>query len=331
MDMTYEQWRHVRKQIQRQMSVSGWAVLIYYGIVTVSVLGFLFAEVLGKLFQGLISEDYASIENAVMQSAENAWGFFFAAAVGLLILLIWKKPRFLKEEIFAKGAPMKAWDFFTILCIFIAGQMVYQFGTTLLELFLNLFGYTISVGLETLQSDPDNFSMFLYGGFLAPFAEELLFRGLVQRTMLPFGKKLAILASSLTFGLYHGNLIQTPYAFIVGLVLGYVAAEYNILWAMVLHMINNLVLGDLLYRLLAGLPQDVVAMIVWGIIFAFSVAAVILMVIRRKEISDWMRREPITRVYAACYFSSPGTIALLIVLGANTLYSTWEMITPLQM
>ena len=329
MDMTYEQWRQVRKQIQRQMSVSGWAVLIYYGIVNVSVMAFLFVEVLGKLFQGLISEDYGSITDAVMQAAENAWGYFFAAAVGLLILLLWKKPRFLKEEIFAKGAPMKAWDFFTILCIFIGGQTVFQFVTMLLELLLNLFGFTIAEGLESLQSDPDNFSMFLYAGILAPVAEELLFRGLVQRTMLPFGKKLAILASSLTFGLYHGNLIQTPYAFVVGLVLGYVAVEYNILWAMVLHMINNLVLGDLLYRLLAGFSQDTVDMIVWGIIFAFFVAALILIIVRRKEIDEWQRREQIVRVYANCYFSSPATIVLLISLGASTLFTTGKMITPL--
>ena len=329
MDMTYEQWRQVKKQIQRQMSASGWALLIYYGIVNVSVMGFLFIDVVGKLFQSPLSGDYGSIVNAVMQSAENAWGYFFAAAVGMLLLLIWKKPQFLKEEILAKGAPMKVWDFITILCIFIGGQMVFQFGTMLLELLLNLFGYTIAGGLESLQTDPDNFSMFLYAGILAPVAEELLFRGLVQRMMLPFGKKFAILVSSLTFGLYHGNLLQTPYAFVVGLVLGFVAAEYNILWAMVLHMINNLLLGDLLYRLLAGFPQDTADMIVWGIIFAFSVAALILMIVRRKEIADWRRKDPIARVYLDCYFSSPGTIALLIVLGANILYSTKLMIAPL--
>ena len=62
MDMTYEQWRQVRKQIQRQMSVSGWALLIYYGIVNVSVMVFLFAQVMGKLIQGLIFEDYGSIQ-----------------------------------------------------------------------------------------------------------------------------------------------------------------------------------------------------------------------------------------------------------------------------
>ena len=328
MDMTYEQWRYVRKQIQRHMSVSGWALLIYYGIMNVSVLGFQFVQVLAGVFRGMLSND-SSIENIIRLSAESAWGYFIAAAVGMTVLLFWKKPQFLKDEIFARGAPMKMGDFFTILCIFIGGQMVFQIGITLMELILNLFGYTISEGLEMLESDPDNFSMFLYAGILAPVTEEILFRGLVQRTMLPFGKKLAILVSSLTFGLYHGNLIQTPYAFAVGLVLGYVAAEYNILWAMVLHMINNLVLGDLIYRLLSGLPQETADLIVWGIILAFTVAALILIVVRRKDIAQWLRRETIARAYVGCYFSCPGTIALLIVLGANTLFATWLMITPL--
>ena len=328
MDMTYDQWRQIRKQIQRYMSTSGWALLIYYGIMNISVLGFYFVQVLYGIFRGMLSDD-SSIENIVLLSAESAWGYFFAAAVGMVVLLIWKKPRFLKEEIFARGAPMKAGDFFTILCIFVAGQTVFQVGITLMEWILNLFGYTISEGLEMLQGDSDNFSMFLYAGILAPITEEILFRGLVQRTMLPFGKKLAILVSSLTFGLYHGNLIQTPYAFTVGLVLGYVAAEYNILWAMVLHMINNLLLGDLIYRLLAGLPQEMADLIVWGIILAFTVAALILIVVRRKEITEWIHRETIARAYVGCYFSCPGTIALLIVLGANTLFATWTMITPL--
>lgn len=329
MDMTYEQWRQAKKEIKRYMSVSGWVLLIYYGIMNVSVIGLMLVQVLAGLLQGVISGDYASVENAVTQSAESAWGYFIATAIGMLILLLWKKPRFLKEEIFAKGAPMKAADFFTVLCIFLGGQLVFQIGTALMELVLNAFGYTITEGLESLQADPDNFSMFLYAGILAPVTEEILFRGVVQRSMLPFGKKLAIVVSSLTFGLFHANLLQTPYAFAVGLVLGYVAAEYNILWAMVLHMINNLVLGDLLYRLLAGLPPETADLIVLGVVLAFSVAALILMIVRRKEIAAWLHKETMMAAYMRCYFSCPGTVAMLIVLGANTVFTTWTMITPL--
>lgn len=329
MDMEYEQWRAAKKEIKRYLSVPGWVLLIYHAIMNVSVIGFLLVKVFYELFQGLITDDYASVENAVQQSADSAWGYFIAAAVGFIILLIWKKPRFLKEEVFAKGAPMKAGSFFIIFCIFISGQMVFQLGATALELVLNAFGYTITEGLESLQTDPDNFSMFLYAGILAPVTEEILFRGLIQRTMRPFGKKFAILVSSLTFGLFHGNLLQAPYAFAVGLVLGYVAVEYNILWAMVLHMINNLVLGDMLYRILGGFPDETVDMIIWGIILAFTVTAVVLMIVKRREIRAWLFREQLAGAYVKCYFSCAGTITLLIVLGLSTLFTTCALVTPL--
>ena len=329
MELTLEEWKQARKGIKRRLSTTGWALLIYFAIMNVAVIGYMLISALDELIQGAVSGNLTAFEQAITESAESAWGYFIAAAIGFLILLIWKKPRYLKDEIFAKGAPMKAGTFFVILCIFLSGQMVFQIGATGLELILNAFGYTIEEGMASLQSDPDNFSMFLYAGILAPITEEILFRGLIQRSVLPFGKKLAILVSSITFGLFHGNLIQTPYAFAVGLVLGYVAAEYNIIWAMVLHMINNLVLGDMLYRVFGAFPEDTVNMIIWGIILVFTVAAVILMIIKRKEIAAWLRSERIVPAYAGCYFSCLGTIALLIIMGLNLLVTTFVMVTPL--
>lgn len=329
MEMTYEQWKTARKDIKRRMSTTGWTLLLYYAIMNVAVVGWMVVETVLSLISGAVSGDFTAIESAVMESAESGWGYFLAAAVGFAILLIWKKLRYFKDEILTKGAPMKAGDFFTILSIFISGQMVFQLGSTALELLLNTFGYSIIEGMESLQTDPDNFSMFLYAGILAPITEEILFRGVIQRTMLPFGKKFAIFVSSFTFGLFHGNLIQTPYAFVVGLVLGYVAAEYNILWAMVLHMINNLLLGDVLYRLLGSLPDETTNLIVWGIILAFTVAAVILMIKRRKEITVWLRQERIIGAYVRCYFTCAGTIVLLAILGISTIATTFMLITPL--
>lgn len=328
MEMTYEQWKEARKDVKRRMSTTGWTLLIYYAIMNMAVVGWMVVEMVLSMMRGAISGDFEAIESAVMESAESGWGYLLAVVAGFLILLLWKKPRFLKEEVFTKGAPMKGGSFFTILCIFLSGQMVFQIGSTVLELILNSFGYSIIEGMESLQTDPDNFSMFLYAGILAPITEEILFRGLIQRTMLPFGKKFAIFVSSFTFGLFHGNLIQTPYAFVVGLVLGYVAAEYNILWAMVLHMINNLLLGDLLYRLLGGLPEDMANLIVWGIILAFTIAAVILLIAKRKKIAAWLHREKMIGAYVKCYFSCAGTIVLLVIMGLNILMTTFMLITP---
>jgi membrane protease YdiL (CAAX protease family) len=329
MELTYEEWAEARKGVKRYMSVPNWALLIYYGIMNVAVFCWMLVEMVTNMIRVGLSGDSAAMESVIMESAQSAWGYFIAAAIGFVILLIWKKPRYLKNEIFAKNRPMKAGEFFAILCIFLSGQLIFQLGASGLELILNAFGYTIAEGIESMQVDPDNFSMFLYAGLLAPVTEELLFRGLIQRTMLPFGKRIAIFASALTFGLFHGNLLQGPYAFAVGLVLGYVAVEYNILWAMVLHMINNLVLADMIYRLLGSLPDDTVNVIIWLIILVCSVVAAMIMIAKRKQIAAWLRENHTHREYVKCYFSCAGTILVLIILGLSTIFTTWMLVTPL--
>ena len=220
-------------------------------------------------------------------------------------------------------------SFIGILCVFLGGQLLSQLGLVGTELILNTFGLTIAEGVEALSVDPDNFSMFLYASLLAPVTEEILFRGLVQRSLMPFGKRFAILCSAFTFGLFHGNLIQTPFAFLVGLVLGYVAAEYSIGWAMLLHMINNLLVADSLNRLTAGLPEEAAAIVVWGILFFFGVAAAIILIAKRADIRMWRKREKINRTYLGCYFSSFGTIVFMLLMAAMMVFSLFVMITPI--
>ena len=94
-------------------------------------------------------------------------------------------------------------------------------------------------------------------------------------------------------------------------------------------MVNNLLLGDLLYRLLGGLPENTVNLIVWGVILAFSVAGIIMMIAKRKKIALWLRNETLIGAYVGCYFSCAGTIVMLIVMILNILMTTFMMVTPL--
>ena len=76
---------------------------------------------------------------------------------------------------------------------------------------------------------------------IAPVTEEYIFRGAVLRTLSKYGSGFGIVASALTFGLMHGNMGQTPMAFLIGLVLGYVAAKSgNIRQTVFIHMANNI-------------------------------------------------------------------------------------------
>ena len=89
-----------------------------------------------------------------------------------------------------------------------------------------------------------------YGLLLSVFAmavfpallEEFLFRGVIMGSLLKFGKPFAIFVSSLLFGLVHQNLVQIPFAFLVGLVLAFVVLETGSIWAgVIVHFLNNFI------------------------------------------------------------------------------------------
>lgn len=70
--------------------------------------------------------------------------------------------------------------------------------------------------------------------------EEFLFRGCVLSNLLPFGKTVAIIASSLLFALMHGNIAQFFYTFAAGVVLGLVYVETGSIWtSFFIHLFNN--------------------------------------------------------------------------------------------
>lgn len=319
----------MKKQLRRKLGATGWTLLVYYAIVNVAVYFWILIEALASSLKFMISGDLYGLEQAFLNASESGWGYFLAAGIGLLILLVWKKPRFLKKEVFAKGRPMTLRGFIGILCVFLGGQFLSQVMLVALEWVLNLFGLSVMEGASALSVDTDNFSMFLYAGILAPITEELLFRGLIQRSLLPYGKRFAIFCSAFTFGLFHGNLIQTPFAFLVGLVLGYVASEYSVLWAMLLHMVNNLVVADMLDRLTSGLPAEISAMIIWMVLLFFAVAALIILVRRRHAIGSWLAQDKMNRTYLVCFFSSFGMIAFMAVMGLTMVISLYWLISPL--
>ena len=315
------------KTMRRKLGSTGWTMLVYYLTVNVCVFCAMLVEISIRIKNGVTGLDMDRIMEVVMEAASSAWGYFLAFGVGLVILLAWKKRRFWKEEIWARGRPMTLGDFLAVLAIFLSGQLVYQAVVTALEMGLNLLGLTITQGLEMMTVPQDNLSMFLYMGILAPVGEELLCRGLIQRTLMPFGKRLAIIGSAFLFGMLHGNIIQVPYAFLVGLVLGYVAAEYSVGWAMVLHGVNNLGLAGLLPRLFPD--ETVQTAVMWGILLVCGVAAVAVLICRRKETAAWLRENPMYPGTGKAFFASGGVVTFTVLMALSMIVTCFSLITPL--
>ena len=242
----------------------------------------------------------------------SGWGYLLAIAAGMLSLLLWKKPSFFEAQIMKKGRPMTLSSFLIMFCLFMSAQLISQLGLKVMDGIFGIFGLSMSEYMSSVGVSTDGLSMLLYVGLGAPIFEEILFRGLVLRTLEPYGKRLAILVSALLFGFFHGNPVQGPYAAIVGLVLGYVTLEYNILWAMLLHMFNNLIFADSLPRMLQCLPTQISDGIIYGIMIVFALCAVVLLLVKHRQVVDAVRKDPIQPWQYDGAFTSP---MLLVLIG----------------
>lgn len=112
--------------------------------------------------------------------------------------------------------------------------------------------FFLNVLTELLPLQDNHEQMFLsmsrtgIWGFLAiavfgPVCEEITFRGAVEGTLLQFTSPWkAILWSALLFGIIHMNPIQIPFAFVLGLLLGWLYYKTgSLVPAIFSHFINN--------------------------------------------------------------------------------------------
>lgn len=130
--------------------------------------------------------------------------------------------------------------------------------THALDLLFILFGAWAPQALNDYSNMVESSGMISYSLtwfistiILPPVMEELLFRGLTMRLFRRAGAPffLANFLQALLFGIYHMNIVQGVYAFLIGLVMGYLANHYHTLLAsMAFHACFNFfgtVLADL--------------------------------------------------------------------------------------
>ena len=138
----------------------------------------------------------------------------------------------------------------------------YRTAQTKSLLLMGIMGMTAAVsvnvivslsGLAYFSPKYQQVSQMIYSGGLfmeivsaviaAPILEELLFRGMIYARLRDLcGAKWAIIISAAFFGIFHGNLVQFVYAFIIGLMLAYVYEKLKTIWApIVFHVGANLI------------------------------------------------------------------------------------------
>lgn len=296
--------KELRKFYRRQFAPISWWLVGYYFLMNVAVIGAI--EIQRILFNPTTE-----------QLNGNAWGYLAACIIGMLIMLLWKGVPFWKDKVLARGRAMEFKDFMILLMLTIGCQLAASVGAILLELLLSAIDLSAQASIESATSQPDTFSMFLYVGVFAPVFEELIFRGFIMQSLKPFGKKFAILGAAILFGLFHGNLFQSPYALLVGLVLGYAAMEYSIFWAMLLHMINNLVLGDMFQRLDALIPGGIVVTLLGLIIIGTGVGSIVYICVQKQKLRGYEYWNRINGKCVKALLFNAGSIVLMVLMALN--------------
>ena len=124
----------------------------------------------------------------------------------------------------------------------------------------------------------------LYLVIVAPIAEELIFRGLVLKTIAPYGKKLAIVVSALLFGLMHGNIKQFVGAFVCGIIFAAVDVKYgSILPSLIIHVLNNLL--PVIYNIGSAVNSKVLVVIYFILLYAIILVGIYIFTSKYKSFS----------------------------------------------
>ena len=123
----------------------------------------------------------------------------------------------------------------TLLILFLSGQPMEN----------PQLDFLLPEGLSAI----DAIIMLLLAGIVAPFGEELLFRGVLYTFLRErWGIWLGVIVSSLIFGVIHGNLAVGLTGFLLGIVAALVFEYSKSLWtAVIVHAINNSLKIALLY------------------------------------------------------------------------------------
>ena len=213
--------------------------------------------------------------------------------------------------------------FKTILLIFIGlgwclvANSVTNTFTAILENFGIYFEYSTG-------PDPTNLKelilMFLSVSVIPPLTEELAMRGVILQSMKKHGNAFAILASAFVFGVFHGNPAQIPFAFMCGIILGFVCIESGSIWtSIIIHsLVNSL---SVIYSAVEIYSNentaDIVLTALSGVIFAAgAVSLLIYFVMYRKQsvpLSDKVYPDLSLGARFKSFLSSPVVIAATLV------------------
>lgn len=279
------------KQFRNKLSFTSGGLLIYSAVMYIIVFGIMLVYM---IIQGIIAgiKRETPDTDAIMEKMmETDMGMSIAVIIGCAVMILFFFKRIKPKEIFtAHRQKMTALKFIMLVCVLMSIQFPISLFDILFETVLNQLGLSAEAAIESSKAGSTTISMMLYAGFIGPFAEEFIYRGYTMRSLerTGAGKGYALVISSMLFGIMHANPTQSIYAFFAGMVFGYTAIEFGIIWSILLHSANNFLFGDVMVFLTRNLPettQDIIDNIMFIGLF---IAGTAVLIVKRKQTKEYI-------------------------------------------
>lgn len=274
-----------KKLFKNKISFMSGGLLIYSAIIYAVVFGIMFVYI---FIQGIIAgikQETPDIDAIMADMMETDMGMGIAVIIGCAFMLLFNWKRLKPKQIFEKRRPMSVSKFIMLVSVLMCIQLPISIFDILVEAVLNQLGLSAQAAIESSQAGSTTISMMLYAGFIGPFAEEFVYRGYTMKTLerTGAGKGYALVISALLFGIMHANPTQSIYAFFAGMVFGYAAMEFGIIWSILLHIANNFIFGDVVVFICNHVPENVANIINWAMLIGLCLAGILVLIIKRKE------------------------------------------------
>ena len=238
-----EVWSREKNIIRKLSAISSVSILLYifFSAIFVGAIQLLFVllQNIKSIDYNLFSEKWNSAEFQyvfeIIYSVLIVGGPFFLAGKfakkkGLLFNIPMEKPKN------AKHLPIIIFAAFG-LCLL--GNIITSYVDVIVQL---IFGFELKLPEmpETPHSVGGILLFYLSTAVVPALIEEMALRGIIMQTLRRYGDMFAIVCSALIFGLMHCNLMQIPFAFIAGIVIGYAVLVTESVWTgVIIHFLNN--------------------------------------------------------------------------------------------
>lgn len=195
-----------------------------------------FIEIIVIYFTSVITEN--KLHNSYYNAAGNI------VAVLLLLHTCHNEIKIQKKYLSSSTINIKSKLILFILCIILGSTLSILFNT-IFQIVSNLMQTSDILGSKlyshvfNIQYSLPIFSGFIIHCIITPICEEIIFRGIIFNRLKRYTNiPNSIIISALIFGIYHGNLPQLIYAFIMGIIIATIYNKTNNLLSPVLFHIT---------------------------------------------------------------------------------------------